>query len=144
MAVSDAHSLACLDATRLVLKQHRAEQLEQCRKVGDTWEDRDLVFPDLHGGYFNPVHLSRLFWQLLQKAGIPHMHFHDLRHSAATILPGMGVNMKAVQERLGHSDISIMLGIYGHLLPTMQQDVADKWDDVFKGEEEDDDDDEEA
>lgn len=115
-----------------VLKQHYTQQLEQRLKVGDTWENRDLVFPDLHGGYFNPVHLSRLFWQLLQKAGIPHMHFHDLRHSAATILLSMGVNMKAVQERLGHSDISITLGIYGHLLPTMQQDVANKWDDVFK------------
>jgi len=62
------------------------------------------------------------------------MHFHDLRHSAATILLGMGVIMKAVQERLGHSDIAITLGLYSHLLPNMQQDVVNKWDDAFKGE----------
>ncbi len=115
-----------------MLKQHHAQQLEHRKKVGDAWENRDLVFPDLLGGYFNPVHLYRLFTKLLQDAGVPHMHFHDLRHSAATILLGMGVNMKVVQERLGHSDISITLGIYGHLLPSMQQDVTDKWDEAFK------------
>jgi integrase len=62
------------------------------------------------------------------------MHIHDLRHSAATILLGMGVNMKVIQELLGHSDIAITLGLYSHLLPNMQQDVVTKWDDAFKGE----------
>ena len=59
------------------------------------------------------------------------MHFHDLRHSAATILISMGINQKVIQEMLGHSDISITLGIYGHLFPSMQQDVVDKWQNVF-------------
>ena len=68
-------------------------------------------------------YLLRLFKKLLQEADVPHIHFHDLRHSAATILLGMGVNMKAVQERLGHSDIAITIGLYSHLLPNIQQDV---------------------
>jgi integrase len=59
------------------------------------------------------------------------MHFHDLRHSAATILLNMGMNMKVIQELLGHSDIAITLGLYSHLLPSMQKDVMSKWDDVF-------------
>ncbi len=107
--------------------------------MGDEWENRDLVFPDLHGGYFNSNYLLRVFKKLLQEAGVPHMHFHDLRHSVATILLGMGVNMKAVQERLGHSDIAITLGLYSHLLPNMQQDVVNKWADAFKGDSEEDD-----
>ncbi len=50
----------------------------------------------------------------------------------------MGVNMKVIQELLGHSDISITLGLYSHLMPSMQRDVTDKWDDEFRhGEEED-------
>jgi integrase len=114
-----------------MLKQHRIQQFEQCLKAGDVWENRDLVFPDLHGGYFNSNYLLRMFKKLLQEAGIPHMHFHDLRHSAATILLSMGVNMKVIQELLGHSDIAITLGRYSHLLPNMQQDVVNKWDDVF-------------
>ncbi len=61
------------------------------------------------------------------------MRFRDLRHSAATIILSMGVNMKVIQELLGHSDIFITLGKYSHLLPTMQKEVVDKWDDVFGG-----------
>ncbi len=114
-----------------MLRQHRVQQLEQRLKQGDSWEDRNLVFPDLHGGYFNPNYLLRVFKKLLGDAGLPHMHFHDLRHSAATILLGMGVNMKVVQELLGHSDISITLGKYAHLLPSMQREVVEKWDDAF-------------
>ncbi len=60
------------------------------------------------------------------------MHFHDLRHSAATILLSMGVNMKVIQELLGHSDIAITLGRYSHLLPSMQKEVVEKWDDEFR------------
>ena len=59
------------------------------------------------------------------------MHIHDLRHSAATILLSMGVNVKVIQELLGHSDIAITLGLYAHLLPSMQQEVVEKWEDVF-------------
>ncbi len=119
-----------------MLKEHRIQQLERRLKVGDAWENRDLVFPDLHGGYFNSNYLLRMFKKLLQEVGVPHMHFHDLRHSAATILLSMGVNMKVVQELLGHSDIAITLGLYSHLLPTMQKEVVDKWDDEFGGDEE--------
>ncbi len=115
-----------------MLKQHRVQQLKQQQKQGDSWENRDLVFPDLHGGYFNPNYLLIMFKKLLKEAGLPHMHFHDLRHSAATILLSMGVNMKIIQELLGHSDIAITLGKYSHLLPTMQKEVAEKWDDEFR------------
>lgn len=72
-----------------------------------------------------------MFKKLLGVAGLPHMHFHDLRHSDATILLSMGVNMKVIQKLLGHSDIAITLGRYSHLLPSMQKEVVDKWDGEF-------------
>lgn len=114
-----------------VLRDHRKKLLERQLKMGETWENRDLVFPDLHGGYFNPGYLDKLFARLLREAGVPHMHFHDLRHSAASILLAMGVNIKVIQELLGHSDIAITLRVYGHLLPSMQDEVVEKWDSVF-------------
>jgi integrase len=114
-----------------LLKEHRKKLLERQLKLGKAWENRDLVFPDLHGGYFNPGYLVRLFTKLLREAGVPHMHFHDLRHSAATILLAMGVNIKVIQELLGHSDIAITLRVYGHLLPSMQAEVVEKWEGVF-------------
>jgi integrase len=127
-----------------MLKQHRKQQLEQRLKLDKEWEDRDLVFTDLQGGYFNPRYMDKLFKKLLREAGIPSIHFHDLRHSAATILISMGVNPKIIQEILGHSDISITLGIYGHLFPNMQNEVAEKWDTEFGGADEDKDDGEES
>ncbi len=56
------------------------------------------------------------------------MRFHDLRHSAATILLSQGVNPNVVQEILGHSDIHMTLGIYGHVIPGMQGEAMNKWD----------------
>lgn len=114
-----------------LLNQHRVQQVEHSQEIGEKWEGRDLVFPDLHGGYFNPSYLDRVFTKLLKDAAIPHMRFHDLRHSAATILLSLGVNVKVIQELLGHSDIIITLGTYGHLLPSMQQEVVDTWDELF-------------
>ncbi len=114
-----------------LLKQHLVEQNQRRLEVGEKWENLDQVFPDLHGGYFNPTYLDKMFSKLLQEIGVPHMRLHDLRHSAATILLSLGVNAKVIQELLGHSDIVITLGIYGHVLPTMQQEVVEKWDNVF-------------
>jgi len=75
------------------------------------------VFPNLRGGYLHPNHLGEKFRRLLKEAGLPHLHFHDLRHSAASILLCMGVSVKVIQELLGHTDISITLRTYSHLLP---------------------------
>lgn len=112
-----------------MLREHRAGLLEQQLKQGEAWESRDLVFPDLHGRYFNPNYLLRIFKKVLREADVPHMPFHDLRHSAATILLSMGVNIKVIQQLLGHSDIAITLRVYGHLLPSMQGKAVEKRED---------------
>ncbi len=114
-----------------MLIEHKELQEERKLRYGELWENRDLVFPDLHGGYFNPNYLLRVFKKILIEAGLPHMHFHDLRHSAATILLGMGINIKVIQELLGHSHASMTLDTYSHLLPSMQQEVATTWQSTF-------------
>jgi integrase len=72
------------------------------------------------------------------------MRFHDLRHSAATILGAMGVPAKVIQELLGHSSITITLNVYSHVLPSMQQEAMDKLDRLFGGMELDNEDSEQA
>ncbi len=74
----------------------------------------------------------RIFHKLVEEAGLPHLRFHDLRHSAATILLGMGVHPKVVQELLGHSKIGITMDIYSHILPSMQQEAMGKMQDAFE------------
>jgi hypothetical protein len=71
---------------------------------------------------------------MLEKAGLPDIRFHDLRHSAATMLLTMGVHPKVVQEILGYSEISMTMDIYSHVLPTMQEDARDKLNQAFQRE----------
>ena len=61
------------------------------------------------------------------------MRMYDMRHSAATIRLAMGVNPKVIQEIFVHSDISMTLSVYGHVLPSMQEDTRDRWDNLFGG-----------
>jgi integrase len=73
-----------------------------------------------------------LFQRLLKKAGLPSMRFHDLRHSAATILRASGVDLKTIQELLGHSTIATTADIYSSVLPSERREAAKKMDGFFK------------
>jgi integrase len=69
---------------------------------------------------------------LLKKGGLPAIRFHDLRHSAATILLSLGVHPKVVQELLGHNQISMTMDIYSHILPGMQREAIAKLNDALQ------------
>ena len=114
-----------------VLKQHHSRQLEARLKVGSAWEETNFVFTNGHGGFLEPSQLHTMFRSLLKDAGLPQIRFHDLRHSAATILLSIGVHPKVVQELLGHGNISITLDTYSHVLLSMQQEAMDKLNDLF-------------
>ena len=73
----------------------------------------------------NPTNLrKRSFAQLLQKAGVPRIRFHDLRHTCATLLFSRNVHPKHVQELLGHATIAITLDTYSHVIPGMGDHTA--------------------
>jgi integrase len=74
---------------------------------------------------------NRSFRPLLKRAGIEGVRFHDLRHSAATLLLEQNVHPKVVSEMLGHTDIGITLDLYSHVTPTMQAEAANKFDDML-------------
>ena len=114
-----------------ILKVHRTRQLEARLKAGEKWQDHGLVFCNRRGGFLYPDVLLGQFHRVLAQAGLPRMRLHDLRHSAATILLSMGVPAKVIQEILGHSTIGMTMNIYSHVLPVMQKDATDKWDDFF-------------
>jgi len=69
---------------------------------------------------------------MLNKADLPNVRFHDLRHGAATVLLAAKVDLKVVSELLGHSSVAITADIYAHVLPEMQQEVVKKMDDLFR------------
>jgi integrase len=109
------------------LKGHQLRQLEAKLKAGPAWQDHDYVFCTSIGTHLNPTRdVLDVLKSLLEKAGLPDIRFHDLRHSSATMLLGMKVHPKIVQEILGHSQIAITLDIYSHVLPTMQEEAMNK------------------
>jgi len=116
-----------------LLNAHRVRQLELKAAAGSSWVERDLVFPDAKGKFIVPDTLLYRFHRLLEEVGLPRMRFHDLRHSAATILLSMGVPANMVQELLGHSNVSITLGIYGHVLPSTRKETLDRLDGLYGG-----------
>jgi integrase len=115
------------------LKQHRERQREAEITAGPLWQDHDFVFCTSIGTHLNPTRdmLDQLK-VLLKKAGLPDIRFHDLRHSAATLLLSVGVHPKVVQEILGHSQISITMDVYSHVLPGMQQEAMSRLNDALR------------
>jgi integrase len=117
------------------LKEHRIRQLETKLKAGSNWQEHDYVFCTLHGTHLNPNHIVDEFKKLLKQADLPNIRFHDLRHSAATLLLSLGVHPKVVQELLGHTQIGITMDVYSHVLPGMQQDAMGKLNEALKRQE---------
>lgn len=111
------------------LQQQRRRQLEERLRLGPAWQDDNLVFTDTAGGPIEATaFLRNEFWPLLRRASLPRIRFHDLRHTAATLLLGQGVHPKIVSEMLGHSQVGITLDLYSHVTPTMQQAAVDAMD----------------
>jgi integrase len=110
------------------LKKHRVSQMEAKSKAGEFWQEYDYVFCTLHGTHLNPNHVVEEFKKLLNRARLPNIRFHDLRHSSATLLLSLGIHPKVVQELLGHTQISMTMDVYSHVLPGIQQDAMSKLD----------------
>ena len=64
-------------------------------------------------------------------SGLPRIRFHDLSHSAATLLFAQGVHPRTVMEILGHKDLNTTMRIYGHVLDQMKQDAAARMDELL-------------
>jgi integrase len=106
-------------------KGHLERQLEEIDRAGSLWQENGLVFASETGAPLDRRDLtSRQFKPLLERAGLPHFRFHDLRHTCATLLLTQNVNPKVVSEMLGHSSIAITLDTYSHVLPNMQDSAA--------------------
>lgn len=89
------------------LRDHRGRQNEDRLRLGSLWQDDGLVFTSTVGTPVDVDNLTyRSFRPLLERAGLPRIRVHDLRHTAATLLLGKGVHPKIVQEMLGHSTIT--------------------------------------
>jgi integrase len=109
------------------LQRHKVAQQKIRMEAGDRWQERDLVFCDKHGNFIHAMTTLLRFYRLLDKAGLPRMRIHDLRHTASTLLIlVMRQPDKLVQELLGHESLEMTEGLYTHAERSMLRQMMDE------------------
>lgn len=102
------------------------ESGKKYRKLfGKDYVINDYVFKWPDGRPYSPDYVTKKFSKLLEENNLPHIRFHELRHSCASLLISLGFSLKDVQEWLGHSDIKVTANIYSHLDVKRKINIAD-------------------
>ena len=105
------------------LRQHKKAQAEDRLRLGLGKDDLGLLFTRIDGTPMRPRQLSQEFARLAKSAGLK-VSYHGLRHSHLTALMASGVNPKVICERAGRASVATTLDLYGHVMPGMQEKVA--------------------
>lgn len=124
--------IAMTPSLALLLRQYKGDQQAERILLGSPLRDSDLVFSHPAGNPLDRSVVSHRFAKVLQRAGLPHVRFHDLRHTHATLLLKEGVHPKIVSERLGHASIGITIDTYSHVLPGLQEMAAERFDQILE------------
>lgn len=130
---SSKRTLPLNDVFVNILLTRKAEQEHYKELCGDSYymDDKDYVCVNELGQLIRPEQLSRKFKSLAKKAGLEKIRFHDLRHTAASILLAKGVSMKQIQEWLGHSDFGTTANTYSHLDANSKKELGNIISDIF-------------
>lgn len=123
---SSYRSFPLMAEARAIFQAAKAEEEENRRLFGREYQENSYIFKWPDGRPFSPDYVSKSFAALLKKHGLPHIRFHELRHSCASLLINQGFNLKDVQEWMGHSDIKMTANIYGHLDVQRKQSMAEQ------------------
>jgi integrase len=111
-------------ATVAELRAHRRRQLEERLAWGEAWTDTGYVFTREDGEAIHPHSLSQFFETRVQAADVPRISLHGTRHTHATLALAAGISPRMMQERLGHSSVSITLDLYTHPTDEQHEDAA--------------------
>ncbi|MBC3841828.1 site-specific integrase [Streptacidiphilus sp. 4-A2] len=107
------------------LEQHRDRQAREREAAGTSWRASGYVFTRPDGSPIEGATLTRHFNALLRRAALRRIRFHDLRHSAATLLLEQGVELVVIKELLGHAHIGVTATVYAHVRLRLQRDAID-------------------
>lgn len=107
-----------------LLKAWRAQQARERLRAGEAWVESEAVFTRRNGEPLREEFASQRFEILVRRCGLPPIRFHDLRHSAATMMLAAGVDMEYISETLGHARHSFTADTYTSVLPDVAQEAA--------------------
>ena len=117
-----------------VLSARKQEQQENKLFVGDAWQDTmNLVFTDPLGKHYSHNTLSHNFKRITESIGLEGRRFHDMRHTYAVTALQSGVDVKTVQDNLGHHTAAFTLDVYGHVTEKMKTEAAERMDRFITG-----------
>jgi integrase len=114
------------------LREHQLRQSAERLAAGAAWQEHGLVFATRIGTPLDARNVVRQYHALLAKAGLPRLRFHDLRHTAASLLLAQGLELRVIQHVLGHSQISLTANLYTHVMPVLLKEAAAKMDAVLR------------
>ena len=119
-------SRRCIDLDPATITEldrwRRRQRLDSLPDDRDDW-----TFCNRTGRFLNPESLSQLFDRIVQRTEVPRVHFHDLRHTHASLLVANGAPIKVVTESLGHAHPAFTIHTYQHLLPGMSAAAAEQF-----------------
>ncbi|OUS76586.1 hypothetical protein B1748_10830 [Paenibacillus sp. MY03] len=130
---SSTRTITLIARTLDSLKEHRKKIDKHRKSAGSYYKDYDLIVCTKLGTPVNPRNLLRTFYDLMKKAKVPKIRFHDLRHTVATLMLSSNINPKIVKEILGHSDIRVTLDTYSHVLPSVHKETAQQYGNMIFG-----------
>lgn len=115
------------------LKKQQERQDKERETAGSAWQDSSLVFTTPTGRPLDPANLTRRFRSFLNRAGLRRILFHGLRHSTATLLLELGVDLVVIKELLGHAHIGVTAGVYAHVRLRLQRQAINTLGDALQG-----------
>jgi integrase len=113
-----------------VLREHQERQQLEIQAAGSRWKLMNMVFPSSVGTPLNESNLMKEYRRILDLAGLPRIRFHDLRHTAASLMISHNIPINTVSKILGHSKPSVTLDIYSHVYTGSQEEAARLMDDL--------------
>ena len=119
------------NATIKVLKEYKEWQDEYKKQMGSSWKENNRVFVSKFGDYMHPDTCDKIISKLIIKYNLPHITFHELRHTSASVLIHKGINPKAVSQRLGHASTDITMEIYSHTFDITKKESAIAFDEII-------------
>lgn len=123
---SSYRTFPLLPSVKTYLKSLQRSQKKMQLICGESYFRNDYICKWEDGRPFDPGYITKKFGKLIGASALPQIRFHDLRHSTASILIGMGFGLKEVQEWLGHNDISTTADVYAHLQYSTKVMMADR------------------
>lgn len=128
---SSFRSFPLIPEIKELLIKEKARQKINRKEFGKEYMESPYIFVWDNGKPYSTDYVSRHFGILLKNCNLPHIRFHDLRHSCASILLSRGFTLKDVQEWLGHADIGVTANIYGHLDIERKKSIANTMANMF-------------